>query len=141
MLADAKPIAALIAAIFLQAGCAASPMSDKCAITGSKGAIPGMDHAQICDRFTSDLAGMLAPEGLPDSLRITLTLHQRGAIDAVITDMRDGAAVTYPRLSVDAIDRALRPSDVTRLAKAAADLLNKTPRGAAAAPTGKAERS
>lgn len=116
-------------------------MPDHCSVTGSKTALAAMNGDEICARFTGALEGMLAPAGLPEGLRIALTLHDRGAIDATITHSRDGAAVTYPRLTVDAIDRALRPGDVTRLAEAAAGMLNNNATGAAAAPAGKAERN
>lgn len=82
-----------------------------------------MSAEEICGRFTADLEERLSPARLPEDLRIALTLHDRGAIDAVLTYPRGGTAVSHPRLTVDVLDRPMRPADVTRLAEAAANLI------------------
>ncbi len=98
-------------------------MASTCKVTGSLAALPGMDAAAICGRFESDLAAALGTAHSPQGLAITLTLHPRGAIDARITRAGDGAAQTLPVISVDALDRGLRPDDITQLARAAAQAL------------------
>lgn len=124
MLARTQPVWALMAASALQVGCAGNPMPDNCSVTGPLAALSPMSAEEICGRFTAELEGLLSPSSMPEGLRVALTLHKRGAIDAVLSYPRDGAAVSYPRLTVDALDRALRPADLTRLAEAAAGLIN-----------------
>lgn len=106
-------------------------MSENCSVTGSLTVLSPLSAAEICGRFTADLEARLAPGRLPKDLRMALTLHDRGAIDAVLTDPRDGAAASYPRLTVDVLDRPLRPTDITRLAEAAANLINEDVSGPA----------
>ena len=94
-------------------------MASTCKVTGSLATLPGMDAAAICDRFARGLAAGLGESALPQDLAITLTLHPRGAIDARLT--RGGEA--YPVVSVDALDRALQPADLDRLAGTAVQVL------------------
>jgi len=112
-------VTALIAAAFLQPACATSPMTSQCTISGPAAALPGMSEAAICDRFEADLARALGDRPVPEGLTIALTLHKRGAIDAELS--LPGAR--WPRVSVDALDRGLRAEDVSRLARAAAQML------------------
>lgn len=97
-------------------------MASSCKVTGSLATLPGMDAAAICNRFERNLAAGLGDNRLPQDLAITLTLHPRGAIDARLTR----AGETYPVISVDALDRALRADDLDRLASAAAQALSDT---------------
>ncbi len=97
-------------------------MASTCKVTGSLAALPGMDAVAICDRFERELAASLGETGLPQDLAITITLHPRGAIDARLAHTGE----TIPVISVDALDRALQPQDLDRLARAAAQALDDT---------------
>jgi hypothetical protein len=116
-------LSALFLSAILQPACATSAMPSKCTASGSLTALAGMDAQAICDRFTSDLAAALGPADAPEGLAIALTIHKRGAIDAVISARHEGRQTDYPAISVDAIDRALQPDDIGRLADAAAQVL------------------
>lgn len=96
-------------------------MPSTCKVSGALAALPGMDDAAICDRFSRSLAAGLGEAELPQGLAITLTLHSRGAIDARLSR----ADSTYPVISVDSLDRALQPKDLDRLADAAAQVLGR----------------
>ena len=98
-------------------------MPSNCTATGSLAALPDMDGQAMCDRFERDLAAALGTADTPDGLTIVLTLHKRGAIEAQLSALRDGAPLRYPVVSVDAIDRALQPDDLARLAGVAAQVL------------------
>jgi hypothetical protein len=98
-------------------------MTSQCTVSGSLGALPGMDAQAICDSFRRDLAASLGETPVPEGLVIALTLHKRGAIDAQLTLADDSATARYPAISVEAMDRALQPDDLTRLARTAAQVL------------------
>ncbi|WP_086617121.1 hypothetical protein [Erythrobacter tepidarius] len=98
-----RSLTALIAAARVQSACATNSIASTCKATGSLATLPGMDAGRICDRFERNLADGLGSDRLPQDLTITLTLHPRGAIDAQLTR----AGVTYPVISVDALDRVL----------------------------------
>lgn len=107
-------------------------MPATCNVSGELKALPGMDAEAICDRFTQDLTAALGKEADARDVTIALTLHQRGTIEARLSARRNGADITYPGIAVDVLDRALQSDDITRLAQAAAQLLND-PAAAAAA--------
>lgn len=94
-------------------------MASTCKVSGALAALPGMDAAAICDRFSRNLAAGLGEAELPQGLVIALTLHARGAIDARLSRGED----SYPVISVDTFDRALQPDDLDRLARAAVQVL------------------
>ena len=118
-------VSAMIAASILHAACATSTMTSKCTVDGPLAALPGMSERAICDRFASDLAMSFGEATAPDGLMVALTLHKRGTINAVLSHNNHGETVTHPMISVDVMDRALRPDDLTRLAQAAAEMLAK----------------
>lgn len=123
-----QTIPALIAAAFLQSACATSAMASNCTVTGSLGALPGMDAAAICTRFEADLASALGDRPVPQGLMIALTLHKRGAIAAQMSLAGDGdASARYPDFAIEVSDRALNPDDINRLAQLAALVLNENP--------------
>ena len=101
-------------------------MPQTCKVTGPTAALAGMDAQAICDRFERDLTDSLGATPLPEGLAIALTLHQRGAIDARLSRADEGGTAHYPVVTVDALDRALRPDDLARLARAAAQVLTTT---------------
>jgi len=119
-------LSVLIAAALLHPACATSPMPRTCKVTGPITALAGMDAQAICDRFERDLTDSLGSTPLPDGIAIALTLHQRGAIDARLSRADDAGTAYYPVVSVDALDRPLRPDDLARLARAAAQVLTTT---------------
>lgn len=120
-----QTLPALIAATLMQPACATSPMTSTCTVTGSLAALPGMDAQAICDRFEGELAAALGRTGTPEGLAIALTLHKRGAIDARLTRAGEDGGQSLPVISVDALDRALRPDDIDRLARATAQALGE----------------
>jgi hypothetical protein len=115
-----------MAAAFLQPACATNPMPNECTVTGPLSALPGMSEAAICERFMQALTDARGNDALPEGVAIALTLHPRGTIEARIAAGRDGKSETYPVVAVDALDRALRPDDLVRLAGAAAQALNQS---------------
>lgn len=127
-------VAALGAALSLQPACATSAMPSNCSATGYLKALSGMDGPAICTQFERDLAAALGPDGIPEGLTIALTLHQRGAIEAQFAAIDGGEAPRYPAVSVDAMDRAMQPDDITRLASAAAQMLTDQTRSKADQP-------
>jgi hypothetical protein len=120
-----QTLLALIAASLLQPACATSPMTSTCTVTGSLAALPGMDAPALCQRFESALAAALGRTGTPEGLVIALTLHKRGAIDARLTRTGEDGDQSLPVISVDALDRALQPDDIDRLARASAQALGE----------------
>lgn len=121
-------IPALIAAAFLQSACATSAMASNCTVTGSLGALPGMDAEAICSRFEADLAAAMGERPVPDGLTIALTLHKRGAIAARMSiDGDEDRASPYPDFAVEVSDRALGVEDISRLARLAVQVLTEQP--------------
>ncbi|MFY8048482.1 MAG: hypothetical protein ACOVNS_06635 [Erythrobacter sp.] len=112
-------------------------MTTTCTVTGAAGALPGMDAAAICRRFESDLAAALEGRPVPEGLAVTLTLHKRGAIDALLHLPATGgsAGPQYPSISVESTDRALQPDDIQRLARVVAAALAEPPTEQTAQPT------
>jgi hypothetical protein len=133
-------VAVLTAALSLQPACATSSMPSKCSATGYLKALSGMDGPAICKQFERDLAAALGPAGMPEGVAIALTLHQRGAIEAQFATRDGDESPRYPKVSVDAIDRALQPGDITRLASAAAQMLTDQTRSQAGQPAADQKR-
>jgi hypothetical protein len=102
-------------------------MPSKCTVSGSLGALPGMDADAICARFESDLAAALGGTPVPQGLVIALTVHKRGSIDAQLSLGDDSKAARYPAIAVDVMDRALKPEDIGQLARTAAQVLTQQP--------------
>lgn len=100
-------------------------MISDCTISGPLTALPNMSANAICERFESELARALGDTPAPDGLVIALTLHKRGAVDAQLSVPDTEPGANLPRVSVDAIDRALRTEDLSRLADAAAQVLTR----------------
>lgn len=109
-------------------------MPSNCSATGYLKALSGMDGSAICARFERDLAAALGPDGIPEGLAIALTLHQRGAIEAQFVAKNGDESPRYPKVSVDAMDRAMQPDDITRLASVAAQMLTDQARSKADQP-------
>lgn len=109
-------------------------MPSKCSATGYLKALSGMDGQAICAQFERDLAAAIGPTVMPEGMAIALTLHQRGAIEAQFATSDRDESLRYPKVSVDAIDRALQPGDITRLAGAAAQMLTDQTRSEANQP-------
>ena len=134
MLLRVQVLPTLFAAALLQPACATSAMPTACNVSGDMKALPGMSARAICDRFTQDLSAVLGEHDTAGDVAIALTLYQRGRIEARLSVRHDGQDITYPRIAVDVLDRALQSDDITRLAQAAAQVLHG-PAAAAAAPT------
>lgn len=100
-------------------------MISDCTISGPLTALPGMSADAICKRFESELARALGDTPTPDGLMIALTLHKRGAIEAQLSVPDTAQGPDLPRVAVDAVDRALRTEDLSRLADAAAQVLTQ----------------
>ncbi|WP_150122803.1 hypothetical protein [Porphyrobacter sp. LM 6] len=119
-----QAVPALVAAAVLQPACATSSIPPACQVSGELSALPGMDTQAICDLFTQDLNAALGEDAATRNIAVALTLHQRGTIEAQLSARQNGRDVTYPSIAVDVSDRALQSDDITRLAKAAAQVLN-----------------
>lgn len=115
-------------------------MPSKCSATGDLKALSGMDGPEICTQFERDLAAALGPAGVPEGVAIALTLHQRGAIEAQFVTRDGDESPRYPKVAVDALDRALQPGDITRLASAAAQMLTDQTRSQAGQPAADQKR-
>lgn len=98
-------------------------MTNKCTVNGALAALPGLNADAVCDSFERDLAQAMGDQPAPDGLMIALTVQKRGAINAQFSRETGGETISYPVVSVDAIDRALRPGDLGRLAQVAAQML------------------
>jgi hypothetical protein len=122
-----QTVSALIAAAFLQPACSTSPMTSTCTVSGSLGALSGMDAPAICARFKSDLVASLGATPVPQGLVIALTVHKRGAIDAQLSLAGGSAPAPYPSISVEVTDRSLQPDDIGQLARTAAAVLAQQP--------------
>lgn len=98
-------------------------MTSKCTVNGALAALPGLSAEAVCDSFERDLAQALGDQPALDGLMVALTVHKRGAINAQFSRETGDETVSYPVVSVDAVDRALRPEDIARLARVAAQML------------------
>jgi hypothetical protein len=102
-------------------------MASQCSVSGSLGALSGMDAPAICARFERELATSLGTTPVPQGLVIALTVHKRGAIDAQLSLAGDSASAPYPAISVEVTDRSLQPDDLAQLARTAAQVLAQQP--------------
>lgn len=109
---------------FVLVACVANDGVTSCSVEGAKFLSPEATEASICEAFKRRLSDSLAAQGgsiAGKNLSVTLRLHKRGTVEAIVSE--EGAAASYPTVGVDVADRPLADKDLTTLAEAVANLL------------------
>ena len=106
----------------MAAACATADVPEQCRATGEK-SVSGLGDESLCDRFMARLQLTLGAQGRSDlatGRAFTIDVQEQGAL---IARAANADTAPSPAISIDVLDRPLRPSDIDRLADAVAAFL------------------
>jgi hypothetical protein len=96
-----------------------------CFVKGAEYLAEQASADQICRKFKQSLFNALNDAVDQHAFTVTLSIKESGTITAVLISEEHGKSEGYLEVAVDVMDRGLNLSDLDRLARAAADIMNK----------------
>ncbi len=114
-----------VALATLQAAVMNGAQDETCFVEGAEYLAEQASADQICRKFKQSLFNALDASVDQHTLTVTLSIKEIGTITAVLISEEHGKTESYLEVAVDVMDRALNLSDLDRLARAAADIMNK----------------
>ncbi|NBB26299.1 hypothetical protein GVM20_14295 [Porphyrobacter sp. SLTP] len=98
---------------------------ETCFVKGAEYLAEQASADQICRKFKQSLFNALDDAVDQHTFTVSLSIEESGTITAVLISKDHGKTEDYFEVAVDVMDRALNLSDLDRLARAAADMMNK----------------
>lgn len=114
-----------VALATLQAAVMNGAQDETCFVKGAEYLAEQASADQICRKFKQSLFNALDDAVDQHTFTMSLSIEESGTITAVLISKGHGKTEDYFEVAVDVMDRALNLSDLDRLARAAADMMNK----------------
>ena len=114
-----------VALATLQAAVMNGAQDETCFVKGAEYLAEQASADQICREFKQSLFNALDDAVDQHTFTVSLSIEESGTITAVLISKDHGKTEDYLEVAVDVMDRALNLSDSDRLARAAADMMNK----------------
>lgn len=96
-----------------------------CRVEGAEYLAEKASADQICQKFKQSMFNALNDGVDRDTISVNLSIEKGGTITALLISANAGKTRTFFEVAIDVMDRALNLSDIDRLAKAAADVVNQ----------------
>jgi hypothetical protein len=132
------------ATLFMTSASACTAHDDKmqrevafmCSVDGAKFLSPAMSSEDICALFKTKIDDAMKEKtvistshskAMPaDWIKLDVQLLKRGTASAMVVQKTDGRETVHPEIAVDVIDKAMGPSDISKLASEVAKFLAET---------------